>query len=322
MLLSSMRSLTAVLACSTGLALTVGAAEAGPLHFGSPLQQLQSSPGPQSLGNGWLKDQGVIYHAPHYMPTIQQQAQMRKAPAVSGLDYHGGWAFQTPHMYIIFWGYKPGNDTDHVKALLTNYGKNVGGSALFNVVTQYTGPGNVPIGNGPNQLIATWTDTQDAIPTSPSDAQVAAEAVKGMSVFGAFDPNGSYVVATAKGHDSPGFGTSFCAYHGTVVSGANTLSYTNLPYIPDAGANCGAGFISPPSDETSADEGVTIVAGHEYAESATDPDLNAWWDSSNGEEIGDLCAWTDVQNDPFGKKRYASQPLWSNASSSCVHSFN
>jgi serine protease len=63
---------------------------------------------------------------------------------------------------------------------------------------------------------------------------------------------------------------------------------------------------------------VSIVGGHEYAESITDPQLNAWWDSANGEEIGDLCAWTNIQVLTFSTGKFATQPLWSNASSSCV----
>ena len=88
--------------------------------------------------------------------------------------------------------------------------------------------------------------------------------------------------------------------------------------MPDAGGNCGASIIPAPKDESAADEGVTIVGGHEYAESETDPTPFNGWNSAFG-EIGDLCAWYDIQNDPMGKKSYTMQPLWSNASGSCVH---
>ena len=99
------------------------------------------------------------------------------------------------------------------------------------------------------------------------------------------------------------------------------MSYTNLPYIPDAGPNCGANFISPPSDQTGADEGVTIVQGHEYGESVTDPNPPKGWYNNQQGEIGDICAWTNIQNDPYGPKTYTAQPMFSNASSSCVHSY-
>jgi serine protease len=91
--------------------------------------------------------------------------------------------------------------------------------------------------------------------------------------------------------------------------------------MPDAGGNCGASIISPPSDETGADEGVTIVEGHEYAESVTDPNPPSGWYNNQYGEIGDICAWTNIQNDPYGKKSYTAQPEFSNASQSCVHSY-
>jgi serine protease len=66
---------------------------------------------------------------------------------------------------------------------------------------------------------------------------------------------------------------------------------------------------------------VTIVEGHEYAESVTDPIPGAGWYNSQGGEIGDLCAWQNIQNDPYHKKSYSAQPLFSNASQSCVHTY-
>ncbi len=38
-------------------------------------------------------------------------------------------------------------------------------------------------------------------------------------------------------------------------------------------------------------------------------------------EIGDICAWQNIQNDPFGSKSYTMQPMFSNATQSCVHSY-
>ena len=148
---------------------------------------------------------------------------------------------------------------------------------------------------------------------------MAAEALQGVAHFG-YDPNGSYVVATPHGHSTPGFGTSFCAYHDDASYNGQNVAFTNSPYMPDAGTSCGANFTAPPSDETGTDEGVTIVEGHEYAESITDPHPFNGWNSGDG-EIGDLCAWTDIQNDPFGKKSYTAQPLYSNATQSCVHTY-
>jgi len=36
---------------------------------------------------------------------------------------------------------------------------------------------------------------------------------------------------------------------------------------------------------------VSVIA-HELEEATTDPDLNAWWNTRNGAENADTCAWT------------------------------
>ena len=82
--------------------------------------------------------------------------------------------------------------------------------------------------------------------------------------------------------------------------------------MPDVGGNCGAGIVNSPGT----DDGVTIVEGHEQAETETDPNPFSGWNSGGG-EIGDLCAWQDLENNP-NAGGYPTQPLWSNASSSCV----
>ncbi len=154
-------------------------------------------------------------------------------------------------------------------------------------------------------------------PASPTDAQVAQESLNGVAKFG-YNNNASYVVATPHGHNSEGFGTQFCAYHSSVEYESQLVSYTNLPYMPDAGQACGANYLQAPKDESSVDEGVTIVEGHEYGESITDPNPGTGWYNFTAGEIGDACAWMDIQNDTFGKKSYTMQPMYSNATESCV----
>ncbi len=69
------------------------------------------------------------------------------------------------------------------------------------------------------------------------------------------------------------------------------------------------------------DEGVTIVEGHEYGESVTDPNPPTGWYNNREGEIGDICAWQDIENDPFAKQSFTSQPMFSNATQSCVQSY-
>ncbi len=254
-------------------------------------------------------------YRPHYMPT-RWAVRPAVQPAM-GLTYGGGRLLYKPKMYLTFWGYKGAGDPNRVAALLGAYAKAVGGSKLDNVVTQYAGTsGN--IANPRAQLGGTWTDPAK-IPPHPTDAQVAAEAIRAVAHFG-YDANGAYFIATGHDHSTTGFGSQFCSYHSSTTTSGNPVAYVNFPYIPDGGSPCGADVIAPPNDETGANEGVTIIAGHEYAEAVTDPDPFGGWNSPQG-EIGDRCAWTDIENDPFKKNSYSAQPEYSNATESCVHTY-
>jgi serine protease len=227
-----------------------------------------------------------------------------------------------PKAYLIFWGYKKYGDPDKVAPLLEAYFKAVGGSSHDNIYTQYYDiAGSKPnyIGNPKGQFGGAWFDNTNPVPQSPTDAQVAQEALNGVTKLG-YDVNASYVVATPHGRSSQGFGTQFCAYHSIVQQGSNLVAYMNLPYIPDAGAPCGADFTAPPKDERARDEGVTIIGGGLYGASITDPDPGTGWYSFEYGEITE-CPWTDVQNDPFGKKSYTTAAMYSNATQSCVQAY-
>ncbi|MBV9333066.1 MAG: hypothetical protein JO146_03585 [Candidatus Eremiobacteraeota bacterium] len=294
----------------------VGCATNGNVAPVTPQQQPQVR---VPSGPGWVYKDGVLYHQPHYMVTRNAAV---KPPSIS-LTYYGGPVQTTPAVYIIFWGYQTYGDRQGVQNLLTTYMTNMGGSGHNNIYTQYygvVGSNTTYISNPTGQLLGVWNDQTNKVPLHPTDSQVAAEALHGVTHFG-YNGNASYIVATPHGRSTSGFRTQWCAYHSNTFTNGNLVSYTNLPYIPDAGSACGSNIISPPSDETGADEGVTIVGGHEQGESVTDPQPNTGWYNTSYGEIGDICAWTNIQNDPFGSYSYTSQPMFSNATHSCVHSY-
>jgi serine protease len=311
--------LVAVLGCAATLA-TVGCATNSGLapSTGSTLQQSQSH---TQFGAGWIYKDGVLYHTPHYMATAN--APRHDVSKAILLNYGNGPVLVKPKAYIIFWGYKTYGDTDGVAKLLQQYSKVMGGSSHNDIYTQYyeiVNSKTIDITNPKKQLGGVWFDDTNAVPAHPTDSQVAAEALNGVAKFG-YHANGSYVVATPTGHSSAGFGSSFCAYHSATSYNGKLVSYTNLPYMPDAGGSCGANFTTPPSDESGVDEGVTIVEGHEYGESVTDPNPPSGWYNGLDGEIGDICAWQDIENDPFRSKSYTMQPMFSNATQSCVQSY-
>ena len=238
--------------------------------------------------------------------TIAPRPSSPAAPLAGGgpLYNHGGPVQNAPRVYLLFWDWT--SDPYGVASYLENFLSHVGCTPWLNTVSQYGG-GPCPGYQG------AWSDSS-SIPLTPSDSQIQSEALKLVHYLGIneSDTNAQIIVALPHGHSPAGFGSSYCAYHG-VISGTS-ISYTVLPYLPDAGSACGWGSVTgSPLD------GVSIVEGHELAEAITDPQLNAWMDA-NGNEIGDICAWTGLADINLNGSYFAMQPLWSNRTNSCVQS--
>jgi hypothetical protein len=227
------------------------------------------------------------------------------APSIiTGSLLNGGGPVQTaPVVYVVYWGWK--SDPYGEQAYLSDFLSTIGGTPWLNTVTQYSNAGNPPV-----LYAGSWSDPT-SIPSQPTDAEIQAEALSAVHHFGlGTSVNIQIVVATPTGHSTSGFGTTFCAYHGAIAAYPN-VTYTDLPYITDAGSACGENSVRGPLD------GVSIVEGHELAESITDPLLNAWKDAG-GNEIADKCAWTDLSTVTTSLGTFAVQPLWSNAANGCV----
>ena len=236
----------------------------------------------------------------------------------SNLTYHNGPVETAPKIYVVFWGsaWNGSGDPHGVANLLKSWYGTMGGTRWLNSTTQYTQSGGAHVGNPSGQFAGSYVDTTSSPPSAPSQSQLAAEAAKAAAHYGVSGPNASIVVALPTGIVPAGFKTQYCAYHSTTSGTGGTISWTNLPYLPDAGASCGAGSVNSPGT----DDGVTIVSGHEQGETATDPQPNSGWLDRSGAENGDKCAWTNLINNP-NAGGYPTQPLWSNATSSCVQSY-
>ena len=105
-----------------------------------------------------------------------------------------------------------------------------------------------------------------------------------------------------------------CAWHTYAYNPgtSNWFTYTSMPYTPYLDSsiyNCGGNSVNGSSGRL---DGVTIVAGHEYAESVNDPGMNGWKDS-DGSENADKCSWRNLANRPLANGyTFAMQPTWSN----------
>ena len=269
---------------------------------------------------------------------------VQPASTSNDLFYHGGTGGigveTAPKIYLVLWGSQwNNNDPSGEAAILENFYRGVGGSSWLNSVTQYCqgvatgtvacGTSGTPAGNQTGIFAGIWADNASSAPSKPRQSQLAAEAVRAAAHFGnttaASNASVQYVIATATRNNSSGFGTQYCAYHSSTSSTFGNVAYTNLPYITDAGASCGANF-----NGLGPDAGITIVGGHEMGETISDQFPSTGWLDSGGAENGDKCAWissgqgasADIS---LSTGTFPVQSLWSNAFSSgsggCVLSY-
>jgi serine protease len=193
-------------------------------------------------------------------------------------------------------------------------GLGTGGELWSGVMTQYcqgvtTGSQTCPSGNTQHvayptggALAGVWVDESTASPAAASGHQLGVEALNAAHHFGnttaAANRNAQYVIVSPHGTNPDNYQTQgFCAWHdyngdttlsgGAIASDVGDFAFTNLPYLTDAGASCGQNFVNSngPLD------GVSIVEGHEYAETITDQNPPGGWTDSSGAENGDKCAW-------------------------------
>jgi len=212
------------------------------------------------------------------------------------------------------------------------------------VATQYcqgvaTGATTCPISNGDHvgyptggALAGVWEDKSAAAPNKATGAQLAKEAIVAATHFGntteASQLNAQYFVVSPTGTHPDGFDTAsgdFCAWHdynadpelpgGPVTSPDGNLAFTNMPYVENAGEGCGENFVN--AGTNGLNDGVTIVGGHEYAETITDQFPVGGWIDKAGEEVADLCAWKasgagKAKDITLSTGSFAVQGIWAN----------
>ena len=273
-------------------------------------------------------------------------------PMPVNMAYFGGHVQVNPKIYLVFWGWgepgafdhsnpgQPASDPDGVGALMQNFIAAIGGTKWGAISTQYyqndyNGTFS-NIGNPAQQLAGVWHDDTTPIQDNLAPIDLAKEAARAVQYFHVTDlADSNIVVATPQKYNDAGFNQNqYCAWHDftTPISYpgvATNVSFTNMPYILNAGGGCGQDFVNPaPAGDH---DGVTIVLGHEIAETLTDPgaesqagqvQYGAWFDYQSW-EIGDKCAWVGdglaIPGSPFNMtgndgRTYPVQALWSNTS--------
>ena len=240
----------------------------------------------------------------------------------NGISYHGGpiMAANPTNAYVIWYGGWTGNSAT---TIIPDFLGAVGGSPYFNINTTYTNGAGQAVANAVHYAGST-TDAYSQGSSNLSDGAIQ-NIVSAAITSGRLpkDVNGVYFVLTSSDVSKSGFKTQYCGWHtyGTISSSAIKYSFvgdatgTNL-------SSCAAQTASSPNGNAGADAMVSVIA-HELEEAATDPQLNAWYDT-RGYENADKCAWTfgttysaangSTANMHLGTRDFLIQRNWVNAS--------
>ena len=250
--------------------------------------------------------------------TVNNYARPTRGSA-NGISYHGGPVMLgTVKVYFIWYGNWAGNTAT---TILSDLAQNIGGSPYWNINTTYDNGSNVRLSNS----VAYGGSTTDAysLGTSLSDANI--QTVVASAITSGRLPTDSnavyFVLTSADVTASSGFCTSYCGWHthGTIAGLDVKYSFVGNP--DRCPASCANGTASPNGNAGA--DGMASILVHELEEAATDPDLNAWYDT-RGYENADKCAWTfgttyntasgGVANMRLGARDYLIQRNWVNAS--------
>lgn len=268
-----------------------------------------------------LSASAAAHNQAHAMRTKGTQRQV--SARGSNLIYNGGPVVEgTANVFAIFWEPTGSVVSTNYNSLIQRFVNDVHGTVWYQILSQYKDSS----GAGPvtGRLAGTFVDTR-SYPSNPMfDSDVQAEVSHAQSLNGWTSSNNNlFLVFTAKNENecfdttqSECTFTTFCGYHS--FFGTNTI-YAFLPYTGTSLSGCGVP--RTPNNNIDADSTINVTS-HEFAESVTDPLLNAWFDSS-GQEIGDKCnfnfATTNSANGDtiLNGDAYEIQQEWSNTRRAC-----
>jgi hypothetical protein len=239
------------------------------------------------------------------------------------MTWQGGVVQHTPHVYLLLWG--PNWTTDSGQAASAAYlekffsGLGVQPNDNWSTITSPYADSTGESAFSGTVFVGAFNDTSTP-PSNTSRDQFGAEADTFATSQGITDlADAQIVVATQAGTCPQGFVGSGCTggtRNNCGFHGSSNEPFVNLPYLLDAGTSCFEDFVNT---TTGTNDGWSIVGGALYADTITDPFGNAWFDESNGSEIGSKCA--SIQpgspggafNLPLAGGPFAVQALWSNA---------
>jgi hypothetical protein len=218
---------------------------------------------------------------------------------------HGGPVINTPTIYIIWygnWNQTNGSDTPAGQQIIRDWAANIGNTAHFQLNSSYP-----PTNSVSGQVFFGGETTDTGTRTRLTDSQI--QSVVNNAINSGrlpYNLNGVYFVVTSSNVTaSSGFCTQYCGWHTVGNLTAGKVRYSFVGNAKRCLSGCAAQSTVSPNNNPGIDGSISVMT-HELEEATTDPDLNAWYDSS-GAENADKCAWT------FGHFQYQTgNGAWAN----------
>ena len=234
---------------------------------------------------------------PHW--TRGAAASSRPASGVD-MSYHGGPILPSTSVKAIFWGSSwPSSAGDKITGLDKWY-TGVRGTSYAASVDEYTDAAGKSVSSSISY--SGHIVDSSAVPRTLGTSAVLGEVCKVVTkpVADAYYP--VYV-------DKKRGNANYCAYHSWGTCKGTPVEFG---FFFDLDGDAGCDPQSTVSGESQGLAALANVTGHELSETRSDPNGNAWFDSS-GEENGDKCAWTFGGSYVLlGSTKWKIQGNWSN----------
>lgn len=285
-------------------------------------QTLRQPEGIGPDGKGGLDPANVISN--HAKPTPGTVTQG------NGINYHGGPVLKgnPVPIYAIWYGNWNGgaraSDSLTTVSLIEGFlaSSSLGGSSYESINTTYgDNTGNV---SGHLNFGGHVFDNYSA-GTKFGDRSLPGIVSRAIGAGLPNDPNGIYLILTSSDvNETSGFCRTYCGFHTHNTILGNDLKYAFIGNVDKCQSGCEIQSTGPnsPAAGVGGADGMANVITHETEEAITDPDLNAWFDSS-GNEDADKCNFkfgpTQTApngarfNQSFGGLNWMIQMEWENS---------
>lgn len=260
----------------------------------------------------------------------------------NGINYHGGPILpgNPVPIYIIWYGNwnggaRPSDSLVTVTLLESFLGSNSLGGSSYEAINTTYGDNNNNVSGHLNFTAHVFDNYSQGARFGDRTLQAI---VNSHLVNGDLptDAGGVYIVATSSDvKETSGFCRTYCGFHTHATLNGADIKYAFIGNVDQCPAGCEIQSTGPnsPSAGVGGADGMSNVITHETEEAITDPDLNAWFDSSGQEDAdkcnfkfgpttvcatGSLCTSTGITtaakfNQTFGGHVWMIQMEWENS---------